>query len=65
MQGNRAAAASSPSTRTSTTLDDKKNLKVTVDFRQVYASLIEQWLGTAADAVIPNAASFGRVKLVR
>jgi uncharacterized protein (DUF1501 family) len=46
-------------------LDAKQNLKVTVDFRSVYASLIEQWLGTDAAAVIPNAPAFGRVKLVR
>jgi uncharacterized protein (DUF1501 family) len=46
-------------------LDDKKNLKVTVDFRQVYTSVIEQWLGTDPGAVIPNAGAFGRVPLVR
>jgi uncharacterized protein (DUF1501 family) len=46
-------------------LDAKQNLKVTVDFRQVYASLIEQWLGTDAGAVIPNAGAFSRVQLVR
>jgi len=27
--------------------------------------LIEQWLGTSAADVIPNAAAFGRVQLVR
>lgn len=46
-------------------LDDKQNLRVTVDFRQVYASLIEQWLGTDPAAVIPNAGALGRVRLVR
>lgn len=46
-------------------LDAKQNLKVTVDFRQVYASLIEQWLGTDAGVVIPNAGAFARVKVVR
>jgi uncharacterized protein (DUF1501 family) len=46
-------------------LDREDNLGVTVDFRQVYASLIEQWLGTPAAEVIPNAGSFGRVQLVR
>lgn len=46
-------------------LDAKSNLKVTVDFRQVYTSLIEQWLGTDAAAVIPDAGAFSRVKLVR
>ena len=45
--------------------DDDDNLKVTVDFRTVYASLIEQWLGTDAGAVLPSAGSLGRVQLVR
>ena len=46
-------------------LDREENLQVTIDFRRVYASLIEQWLGTSAADVIPNAAAFGRVQLVR
>ena len=37
---------------------------MTVDFRRVYASLLEGWLGTPADAVLPGAASYGRVALV-
>jgi len=37
---------------------------VTVDFRRVYASLLEQWLGTGADAVIPNAGAIGRLQVV-
>ena len=45
-------------------LDDHGNLAVTVDFRRVYASLLEGWLGTPADAVMPGAGSFGRVSLV-
>jgi len=45
--------------------DDEDNLKVTMDFRTVYASLIEQWLGTDAGAVIPNAGAVGRIKVVR
>lgn len=44
--------------------DDHDNLKVTVDFRTVYASLLEQWLGTGADEVMPGAARSGRVQLV-
>jgi uncharacterized protein (DUF1501 family) len=48
-----------------TDLDAEKNLKVTVDFRRVYASLIAQWLGTDPAEVIPGAASFGQVQLVR
>jgi uncharacterized protein (DUF1501 family) len=45
-------------------LDREDNLQVTVDFRRVYASLLEQWMGTDANAVIPNARGFGRVALV-
>jgi uncharacterized protein (DUF1501 family) len=48
-----------------TDLDPQKNLKVTVDFRRVYASLIAQWLGTDPGEVIPGAAQFGQVQLVR
>ena len=46
-------------------LDDHDNLKVTIDFRRVYSSLLEQHLGTSASAVIPRAGKFGRVQLVR
>jgi uncharacterized protein (DUF1501 family) len=46
-------------------LDRQGNLPVTIDFRRVYASLLEQWLGTDATDVIPNARAFGRVSLVR
>ena len=45
--------------------DEHDNLKVTVDFRTVYASLIEQWLKTDAAAVLPAARGLGRVQLVR
>jgi uncharacterized protein (DUF1501 family) len=46
-------------------LDNDGNLAVTVDFRRVYSSLIEQWLGTDASEIIPNAAAFGRLDLIR
>ncbi len=46
-------------------LDEDDNLQVTIDFRRVYSSLLEQWLGTDAGAVIPKADAFGRVQLVR
>jgi hypothetical protein len=46
-------------------LDELSNLKVTVDFRQVYASLIEQWLASDAAAVIPRAGELARVGLVK
>jgi uncharacterized protein (DUF1501 family) len=45
-------------------LDEEDNLQVTIDFRRVYSSLLEQWMGTDASAVIPNAGGFGRVALV-
>ena len=45
-------------------LDRDGNLEVTVDFRRVYCSLLEQWLGTDAGEVIPNAGAFGRLGLV-
>jgi uncharacterized protein (DUF1501 family) len=48
-----------------TQLDREDNLAVTVDFRTVYASLLEGWLRTDASEVIPNAGAFGRVSLVR
>jgi uncharacterized protein (DUF1501 family) len=40
-------------------------LRATSDFRGVYSALAEQWLGTEADGIIPNARSFARPKLVR
>lgn len=44
--------------------DEDDNLKVTVDFRAVYSSLLEQWLGTGADEILPDAKAVGRVQLV-
>ena len=46
-------------------LDEDGNLRATSDFRAVYSSLLEQWLGHDAAAVIPKAARFGRPALVR
>jgi uncharacterized protein (DUF1501 family) len=48
-----------------TGLDADGNIKATTDFRGIYASLLEQWLGVDAAAVIPNASSFARTTLVR
>jgi uncharacterized protein (DUF1501 family) len=45
--------------------DSEDNLNVTVDFRRVYCSVLEQWLGTDASQVIPNAGAFGRLQLVK
>lgn len=46
-------------------LDANGNLAVTLDFRRVYCSLLEGWMGTDAAEVIPNAGAFGRIGLVR
>ena len=35
-----------------TQLDGNKNLKYTVDFRSVYATVIENWLGTDEQAAL-------------
>lgn len=45
-------------------LDGSDNLKATADFRGVYCSLLEQWFGTDASAVIPGASGFSRPALV-
>ena len=46
-------------------LDRQGNLRATTDFRTLYSSLLEQWLATDAAAVIPGAASYGRIPLLR
>ncbi|HVW17211.1 MAG TPA: DUF1501 domain-containing protein [Solirubrobacteraceae bacterium] len=65
VQGTRAASGVLSEYPDVRRLDREGNLRVTVDFRRVYASLIEQWLGTDASEVIPNAKAFGRIALVR
>jgi uncharacterized protein (DUF1501 family) len=45
-------------------LDGDGNVSATSGFRSVYASLLEQWFGVDAAAVLPKAASFTRPKLV-
>ncbi len=46
-------------------LDDHGNLRATSDFRGVYAGLLEQWLGTEAAGIIPDAARVARPQLVK
>ena len=46
-------------------LDANGNQLHTVDFRSVYASLLEQWLSYDAAAVIPGAAGLARYQLIR
>jgi uncharacterized protein (DUF1501 family) len=48
-----------------TGLDQDGNVRATADFRGVYASLLEQWLGVDAASVLPDAGSFPRPALVR
>lgn len=46
-------------------LDEDENLRVTSDFRGMYCSLLEQWLGYDAEAIIPGASGFTRPTLVK
>jgi uncharacterized protein (DUF1501 family) len=46
-------------------LDSRQNLLKTSDFRAMYCSLLEQWLGQDAEAVIPGASAFQRPVLVK
>jgi uncharacterized protein (DUF1501 family) len=46
-------------------LDGNDNVRVTSDFRAMYCSLLEQWLGHDAASVIPGASSFQRPVLVK
>ena len=46
-------------------LDDDGNLKATVDYRSIYCSVLEQWLGTDASPIVPRAGSFARVPILR
>ena len=46
-------------------LDKDGNLVATSDFRGIYASLLEQWLGTEAGAVLPGLGGIGRPALIR
>jgi uncharacterized protein (DUF1501 family) len=46
-------------------LDGNENLRVTSDFRGMYCSLLEQWLGQDAGPIIPGASGFARPTLVK
>jgi len=46
-------------------LDDDGNLRATADFRGLYGAILEDWLGTDADAIIPGARTFSRPKILR
>jgi uncharacterized protein (DUF1501 family) len=65
VQGDRARSGIHSEYPSLHSLDRDDNLRVTIDFRRVYASLLEQHLGADASSVIPNARRLGRVSLVR
>ena len=46
-------------------LDQDGNLRATADFRGLYAALLEDWLGTDAEAIIPGARKFQRPAILR
>jgi uncharacterized protein (DUF1501 family) len=46
-------------------LDDDGNLRATSDFRGVYAGLLEQWLGSEAAGIVPDAGRVARPQLVK
>jgi uncharacterized protein (DUF1501 family) len=46
-------------------LDANDNLRATSDFRAMYCSLLEQWLGHDAGLIIPGASGFARPTLVK
>ncbi len=46
-------------------LDGGGNLVPTADFRAVYASILEQWLGTDANDVIPGVSAYARPALLK
>jgi uncharacterized protein (DUF1501 family) len=47
------------------TLDRSGNLRNTVDFRSIYKSILEDWLGGDLTGVLPNAGSFESLGLVK
>lgn len=65
VQGTRAKGGILSDMPDVTKLDHDENLQVTLDFRRVYASLLEGWMGTDAADVLPGARSAGRLELVR
>jgi len=48
-----------------TRLDDDENLVVTTDFRSVYATLLEDWLGVEAARVLPRVPGGSHLPLLR
>jgi uncharacterized protein (DUF1501 family) len=46
-------------------LDEDDNLRATSDYRGLYASILEDWLGADAEAIVPGARRYGRPKILR
>ncbi len=46
-------------------LDALGNIKATADFRSLYSSLLEQWLGHEAAPIVPGAARLARMQVVK
>jgi uncharacterized protein (DUF1501 family) len=46
-------------------LDEDGNLRATSDFRGLYAAILEDWLATDADGIIPGARTFARPTILR
>jgi uncharacterized protein (DUF1501 family) len=46
-------------------LDALGNIRATCDFRALYCSLLEQWLGHEAAPIVPGAGGLGRMRVVR
>lgn len=47
------------------TLDRLDNLRATSDYRALYCSMLEQWLGADAAPIVPGASGFARIPLLR
>jgi uncharacterized protein (DUF1501 family) len=47
------------------TLDKQQNLRNSTDFRSVYKTLLEDWLGGDIDGVLPDASQFANLGFVR
>jgi uncharacterized protein (DUF1501 family) len=48
-----------------TTLDNHQNLRMSTDFRSVYKTLLEDWLGGDIGGVLPNAGQFSNLGLIK
>ena len=48
-----------------TTLDSQQNLRMSTDFRSVYKTLLEDWLGGDIDGVLPKASQFSNLGLIK